>query len=231
MEPQENMTHTETGNGVCRPLVIGLQAPYSLDELARLCEDYHGVQGRFAYEAFRWANETIYAGRLPLPLMQWALTAYGHCIGETWLREDRLPVITLHPTIWRRASAPSQLSRMMARRQQEHPRGPRYTLDVVIHELLHVYIRYVLNHREKSKSSHDDPVWCNEVMRLSPRLGIPAFHAAPTKRQRKDGKMLRVVPEGCLPMADLARWPHTVRPDGYYKEKTVPFNYGVTSLT
>src|SRR4051812_37142924 len=125
-------------NGNCIPIVTGLQS-YSLADLTRLCEDYHGEKGRFAYEAFAWANEAIYERRLPMPLIQWALTAYGKCLGLTHSEKEESPVITLHPQTWRR--------------------GPLFALDVMIHELLHVYIRYVLGQWAKGKSSHDNDSW------------------------------------------------------------------------
>jgi hypothetical protein len=209
-ERDENLMHQVRENGNCIPVVTGLHAPYGLEELTRLCEEYHGLKGRFAYFAFAWANEHVYGGRLQLPLIQWALTPYGKCIGMTeyGLDEADLPVITLHPLIWRK--------------------GPRYTLDTVVHESMHLWCKYIRG-GWVGKSSHDNPIWAEEVSRVSPRLGLPSLKAAPTKRKRENGKMLRVVPDDCIAMEDLASWPHSMRPAGYYREKTVPFNYGVTS--
>jgi hypothetical protein len=195
---------------------------WTLAELADLCEGYHGECGRFAYAAVRWTLEAVYDGKPPLPLVQWALTAYGHCIGLTHARREALPVVTLHPIIWTGGADPDAPPR---------PHGPRYALDVVIHDLLHVHILYVLG-GWRGKSSHDSPLWCSEIMRLSPRLELSAFQAAPTVRRRvkmPDGtsKMKRATPEGCAEMADIARWPHAFRPEGYYKEarQGLPFSW------
>ncbi len=101
------------------------------DLVAELCTRYHGPRGQFAYAAFAWAQQHVYEGCLPLPLMQWALTPWGACLGFTDNTETDA-VITLRPQIWRR--------------------GPVYMLDVIAHELLHVYIRWTLGtgaHREQ----------------------------------------------------------------------------------
>jgi len=188
------------------------------EELRVLCRRYHGDKGSFAYAAFAWANREIYDDALPVPLLQWGLTAYGACIGMTRSRQTDAPVITLHPTIWfgpvgdgKRAAADY---------------GPRYALDVVIHELLHVYIMYSLRSwGTPSKSSHDSAIWCREIERLSPKLDLLPFAAAPTKRRKVDGRLRRVAPEGCAQMSDVAQWPHPFRRFGYYDSGEVPFTW------
>ena len=182
--------------------------------VADLCARYHGDRGGFAYAGIAWAQTHVYDERLPVPLVQWALTPYGRCLGftaESVIMADA--VITLHPQIWRR--------------------GPAYTLDVIVHELLHVYIRWVLGHtdyaRGRGTSSHDNPIWAREVMRLSPRLGLPTVQASPTVRRRAGKTLLRVMPEGCLSRADLACWPHSLRPPGFYRTATLPFPWSARS--
>jgi hypothetical protein len=175
------------------------------DIVADLCTRYHGARGHFAYAALEWAQQHLYEDRLPLPLMQWALTPYGHCLGFTSYKQTDA-VITLHPRIWRA--------------------GPMYTLDVIVHELLHVYIRWTLGHRSAiGNSSHDNAIWASEVMRLSPRLGLPAVRASRTVRRRAGKHLLRVMPDGCISRDQLATWPHSLRPTGFYQTSTLPFSW------
>jgi hypothetical protein len=212
----------------------GLSAINTVDELAQLCRHYHGDAGAFVYHAFAWANPAVFGNRLPIPLFQWALTPYGHCLGLTqpW-NETRPPVISYHPAIW----TPS--ARHGTHRCQPEQdwscrlvalAGPRYTLDVVLHELCHVDVEYVRGGcGKRAKSSHDNPIWCAAIMEASARLRgtmleVPAFTARPTIRRRTKGaRQQRVTPEGCLPMSAVSGWPHALREPGYYQSREVPF--------
>jgi hypothetical protein len=83
-----------------------LEGSSVIRDLRRFCGDYHGQRGCFAYDAFAWISRVCFDGRLPFPLLQWALTAWGKCLGFTVPRTGRgsrtqtsaaPPVITLHP--------------------------------------------------------------------------------------------------------------------------------------
>ena len=191
------------------PVVAGY-LPGDLDALQTIAAHYHGDKGDFAYVCFRWVNATVFDHRLPTTLFQWALTPYGKCIGNTRSAAERYPIITLHPGIW----GPGP---------EEWQPGPRQTLDTVIHECLHVYMLYVIG-QEKGHSSHDNPTWISECLRLGPLLGLPAFQAAPTKRTWVDGSYTRSTPEGCLEMAALSRFPSPLRPKGYYAGTALPWD-------
>jgi len=195
---------------------------WTLSELEDLCEQFHGDKGRFAYRAVRWAMDVVYDGdRLPVPLTQWALTAYGRCIGLTASTPELAPVVTLHPTIWDGPRDPNK---------PPAPCGPRYTLDVVVHELMHVHVAYVCGAWRGGHSSHDNPVWCREIMRVSPKLGLPVFFAAPTVRRKVDcsdgvTRSKRLTPDGSIHMAGIAQWPHSLRAPGFYSSTEVPFTW------
>ncbi len=53
-------------------------------------------------------------------------------------------------------------------------------------------------------------------MRITPQLGLDPVKAAPVKPRRVDGKVVRKELDGHLPRAVMARWPHTLRPAGFY---------------
>jgi hypothetical protein len=173
--------------------------------LARICERFHGSRGRFAYAAFTWANENLYDGLLPVPLIQWALTPYGACIAMTGSSQWAEPVITLHPSVWES--------------------GPLETLDTMIHELMHVHIRWVLRETCRGTSSHDNTVWVREILHVSKRLGLPPFKASRTVRKRDGARLLRVMPSDCISRKELADWPSSLRSQGYYRAAQLPFSW------
>jgi hypothetical protein len=63
---------------------------------------------------------------------------------------------------------------------------------------------------------HDTDEWCAGIVRISPVLGLPPIKAAPVKTRRVNGVVVRRPLDGHLPRADIAGWPHSLRPDGYY---------------
>jgi hypothetical protein len=206
-------------NGRCVPQ---LEGTWTADELGSLCTLYHAEKGAFAYRAYEWLNDIVFDGRLPVPLMQWALTAYGHCLGQTMPKPEQQPVITLHPAIWRR----SWTNDAHGWAASITP-GPRYTLDVVLHELIHVEVEYLLAGHH-GKSSHDNPEWCGAIERASKRLAgtmleLPRFKAQPTKRIRQNRRQLRRTPEGCISMNDCCHWPESLRESSYYGAREVPW--------
>jgi hypothetical protein len=182
-----------------------------LETLAAIAEAHFGERGRWAYEAVCWANQALFGGELPPTLVQWALTPYGACLGQT--HHGYAPVITLHPSIWGEGTVHA---RGLIEAWDGAPACKLYTLDVIIHELMHVK----LGKRAPTtvgKSSHDNPAWAAEVERLSPLLGLGRVVAAHTKRKRSEGRMLRVpAKEGALPLRALATWPR--RPPEHYTD-------------
>ena len=199
--------------------------------LEAICFGYHGARGRFAYRAFGWLNPVVFDEKLPLPLLQWALTPYGGCLGFTEPRVEDDRVITLHPAIWRAAG--STRGGWAARIAP----GPRYTLDVILHELIHVEVESLLGGwrgRPLGRSSHNNPWWCEAIERAADRLRgtlleLPAFVARPTVMEhQEDGRRLRRTPAGCLSMKDISRWPHSLRASCYYETRAVPFEWGGT---
>ena len=133
------------------------------DTMRRVATAYWGDRGDFVYCAYSWANEYLFDGRVPVPLIQWALTPHGSCVGITSPSLD-CPVITLHPAIWGRGCLQVKLkhdvwSGIFA--------GQLYTLDVLIHEMLHIFLEIRLAELAKGywKTSHDNFVWPVEVQR------------------------------------------------------------------
>jgi hypothetical protein len=73
-----------------------MMTPREIVQALDLIADYYAPRhGQWACRAFDAINTTFFDGRLPRPLIVWALTAYGRCLGLTKLTER--PTIVLHP--------------------------------------------------------------------------------------------------------------------------------------
>ena len=159
--------------------------------------------------AFDWLQVTVWDSQLPLTLLQWCLTPYGGCLGLTHSERTRPPVVSLHPAVWGQTHLSSNDCWAA-----KIPAGPRYSLDVLTHELVHVEVNY-LRGGSTGKSSHDCPEWCAAIERVGARLEgtmleLPAFKAQPTKRFREEEHQRRHTPDGCISMPDCSRWPQEV---------------------
>jgi hypothetical protein len=198
----------------------------------RIARHYDGPRGDFAYECFEHINATLFGGALPWPLIRWALTAHGGCLGFTHASQGP-PVIQLHPSLLGGTEKPDPWN------ISPDFLGVCYAYDVLLHECMHVQVNYVLGGwRGKGQTSHNNPLWIAEVNRLGPLLGLPAFVAAPSKTKRvpiegqttKTGKpATRVVRtcEGTIPWCAVTTFPHAARlhfgQAGYFVANRLPF--------
>jgi len=73
--------------------------------------------------------------------------------------------------------------------------------ETVLHELLH----NELAQRGQDPKHRGEP-WAQRCQELSDRLGLAAKIERP-RSVRLDGKVVTITPDGCLPYAELARWP------------------------
>ena len=58
-----------------------------------------------------------------------------------------------------------------------------------------------------------------EIIRITPQLGLPPIKAAPVKPRRIDGKVARRALEGHISRDDMAHWPRSLRPAGFYNRE------------
>jgi hypothetical protein len=94
--------------------------------------------------------------------------------------------------------------------------GAAHAADVLLHEMVHVALFAAgVEHREDD-SHHNTPEWCEQITRITPQLHLEPIKAAPVKPRRVNGKVVRRPLDGHLARAVIARWPHTLRPAGYY---------------
>jgi hypothetical protein len=109
--------------------------------------------------------------------------------------------------------------------KQERRLGARHAADVLLHEMIHVALFAHDIPNTKEAPHHNAEEWCAEIVRITPQLGLPAVTAAPVKPRRVDGKVVRQALEGHLSRDDVAHWPHSIRPAGFYDREgriTVP---------
>jgi hypothetical protein len=190
-------------------------------------------RGRFAYEAFEFINATYFGNALPMPLIVWALTAHGGCLGLTEIHPGEQPVILLHPST-------------LQGTQKENPWGINpallgwcYAFDVLLHECIHVHIGWLEGGRgQGGTSSHNDPLWVDHVNRIAPLLGMKGVVAGMSKVRRVpvDGKLgprgkpptvVKRLTDGNIPFDAVSRFPHAVRfhlgQTDFYLQKQLPF--------
>jgi hypothetical protein len=197
-------------------------------------EGCYGARGRWAYDAFEFINGHYFGGRLPYPLLVWALTAHGKCLGFTagCPHVGRAPVIVLHPSL-------------LGGTEKADPwgidpdwLGAAFALDVLLHELMHVNVNYHLG-GSTGPTSHNCPEWVAEVNRLAPLLGFRGVRAAMSKTVRVADPCLPVGPrgkpgtrvvrrsEGNVGFGAVCSFPHGLRAergqaDAYYRQGILP---------
>jgi hypothetical protein len=199
----------------------------------------YGRRGLFAYQAFDWVNATLFAGRLPTPLILWELTAHGGCLGLTHASTAAPPIIRLHPS-------------MLGGTEKDNPwkvppawLGPAYALDVLIHECIHVSVAYLLG-GATGPTSHNNPQWVAEVNRIGPLLGlavragrsvtkrVPCESGETGPAGKPRTRTVRVTEAGAtVPFRDVAAFPYGVRrrlglADASYRRAPCPFSHALS---
>jgi len=204
--------------------------------IAREC---YGGLGVFAYQAFECINAMFFDNRLPWPLIVWQITAHGKCLGFTKSRPDRQPVIALHPSL-------------MGGSEKENPwdidpalLGFCYAYEVLLHECIHVSVRYLLG-GPNGPTSHNNPRWVAEVNRIAPMIGLAGVQAeqSKTKRVPMDGELTKRgkqptkvmrVSEGNVPFGSVATFPYGLRQYfgelNFYRQNTLPFELDLQGET
>jgi hypothetical protein len=194
--------------------------------LREIAARYNGREGGvWAYDAFDDINAKYFGGELPTPKIQWALTAHGRCLGLTRM-DIEAPIITLHPSIlggtekanpWRRD--PAWL-------------GPAYAFDVLLHEMIHISVNYIVG-TGQGTTSHNCEGWIGEVNRIAPLLGLDGIEAGKSTTARVDGKVKRIT-TGNIPFSAVSMFPYELREhlgtaDQYYRTNicTIQFHDGV----
>ena len=101
--------------------------------------------------------------------------------------------------------------------------GASFATDVLLHEMLHVTLFDTGIEGTKTVPHHNSQPWCDEIMRISPQLGLDPIKAAPVKPRRirigDESKVVRKALDGHLSRIEMATWPYLLRPEGYHTDK------------
>lgn len=166
-----------------------------------------GEAGLLAHDAYDRVRRDVFDGDLPgqIPIVI-GITAYGHCDGLTRSGWSHGPRISLSSSAF--------------------GRGQRWVVDLVTHEMLHVWLGL-----SELQTKHAGADWYEHVRRLSPAvLGheVDARRGAgrrsvrvPNPDWEEGGDLPKTVVrkervDGVIQHADVARWPHAFRPENYY---------------
>jgi hypothetical protein len=161
-----------------------------------------GEAGEFAVDEFDRINRDVFGcgGLPPLPIVI-GITAYGHCTGLTRYRAR--PRISLASRLF--------ANTLMVR-------------DTLIHEMGHASLLL-----QRLTPDHNAAPWCHLVERLSPVVVGVAVRAQPARSVRVPNParatdpdapktvVRKATPGGALTRGELAHWPHSIRPAGYYE--------------
>lgn len=160
--------------------------------------------GEWAYETWLSHNYAYFDGELETCGIIWGLTPHGKCMGRF------SGVITLHSSLIESHGNPWGARAWL---------GEQWASDVLLHEMVHQAIHQRTGGNGavlKSDSSHSNPHWAAEVDRISPLIGLDV--RAMAIRQRRINRTLTRTPDaGYMTLKQLSEWPHSVRPQGYYR--------------
>ena len=171
---------------------------------------YWGAAGEFAADEFGRLNREHFAGSIPPLPIAIGLAAYGHCIGLT--RRHSTPRISLASELFNGSM-----------RQRG---GPLSVSDTLIHEMVHACLML-----RGEEPGHNFGPWCRMISDLTPDLTGHEIQAQPVGTMRVPNpdrdtdpdapktKVVRRAKPGCLTQQDLSRWPHSIRPAGYYDQQ------------
>jgi hypothetical protein len=179
------------------------------DDYRRAAALLWGSAGDFAAAEIERLNREHFGGEVPpLPVVI-GLTAWGRCIGLTrggWLEAPR---ITLAPEVFNGNG--------------RSPGGTLMVSDVALHELVHAVLML-----RGEDAGHNGQPWSRMLNELSPAVLGCEVTAAPVLPRRVPNPdreanpaaartvVVRRPAEGALTQAQLAGWPGSLRPGGYY---------------
>jgi hypothetical protein len=172
-----------------------------------------GPAGTYAAGEFERLNRQLYAGELPpLPIVI-GLAPYGHCLGMTqrggWITDPR---ISLAPEIFNGSG--------------RLPGGGLMVVDTLTHEMVHAVLML-----RGEDPAHNNTPWCKLIAALSPTVLGHEITVSPVRPRRvpnparahdpKAPKTIvkRLPDEGALGQGELARWPYSCRPAGYFDDQ------------
>lgn len=178
---------------------------YKLELLKEEGFKMFGERGKFAYDSWEQINRLYFDDELtPIPII-WGITNYSKSAGN--INNGRM---MLHNSIYKPKS--EKVWKCDAKWF-----GKKYVYDVILHEAIHHKIRLNGGYKDNFavSSSHNNPQWIDEIIRIGSLLGYD-IKAEIVRQKRINGEVSTYVKEGYLTRKEIAGFPHTVRPEGYY---------------
>ncbi|MBF0204082.1 MAG: hypothetical protein HQK67_07140 [Desulfamplus sp.] len=165
----------------------------------------YGYKGVFAYDAWLEINELYFFNSLKPIQIIWGITNYSRSLGN--INDNRM---MLHNSLFHPVSN-------VVWGTDKEVFGKKYTYDVILHEMIHQHDHQFQPQYKKKPfyTSHNNPFWCSEVIRIGELLGYE-LQAVPAKLKRINGKGQSYTPDGHLTRKQLASFPDCIRPNGYY---------------
>jgi hypothetical protein len=170
-------------------------------------ENLWGDAGAWAADTWTRLNTDHFDGELRYHGIVFGLTPHGHNLGHTQSSGPWPGRITLHPSLLHPRGRAWTIGSKL---------GARFAADVLLHEMVHVTLIARGVDRDDVEGCHNIPEWCEEIMRITPQLGLDPVKAAPVKPRRVNGKVMRKPLDDHLTRDEIAHWPHSLRPAGYY---------------
>lgn len=192
-----------------------------------VAKTYYGDEGLWLCQAFDAINRKLFGGTLPQPLITIEMTKWSRCLGWSQFHEGRPPHIIVHPTLF--GIGETNVKPPWGLHQEWM--GKRLVFDVLLHECIHIAIRYRLGGYD-GPTSHNNEQWVAEVNRICPLIGLKDVNAGRQvpKRVKVRGKsetMVKKVDEGNVPFKAIAQFPyglrlHNKKAKRYYKSGRLP---------
>ncbi len=173
-----------------------------------------------AWAADTWAdlNRHCFDGQLRYQGIVFGLTPHAGRLGHT----SPSGRITLHSALLDPRDEETVWSLPVAMM------GTGYAADVLVHEMVHAWL---FQQGIQSDESHNCQPWCEQITRISPRLGLGQIRVEPVRPRRVANPARETDPtaaktivvrkerDGFLSQRQLAYWPHSCRDPRWYGDR------------
>jgi hypothetical protein len=202
-------TKTQNSEKASPSLPTPRYAESNFEILRKAAEISDWGHGRWAYDSWSKLNDQLFDGRLKVGGIFWGLTPHGGSLG--YYSPDR-NAITLHTSLVMSSANPWGVRKLL---------GERYATDVLFHEMMHQWNLQIDGTCRVNGESHNQPLWCDLINVMVPKLGLKTdLVAAVVKQRRVNGKVTWLPRPGFMARIQLATFPYKLRPAGFYESET-----------
>lgn len=186
---------------------------HKFDILREAAELSHPGFGTWLFDTWAHHNNRYFGDKLDVIPLIWGLTPHGHALG---FYDPEFKRIVLHTSLLNPSGDAWGIARIL---------GQRFAGDVLLHEMMHQHI----HQRDGGHPhGHNHPQWADEINRVARLVGLPD-NAQPIKQKRVKvegakgkGKVMWVAEPDMMTWREMASWPQSTRPHGYYESDALP---------